>query len=80
MELPVICQKAPYKVTLEAGKKYSFCTCGLSETQPFCDGKHKETGFKSLKIFPEETKEYYLCGCKHAKGGQAFCDGSHNSI
>ncbi len=23
-------------------KRASFCTCGISETMPFCDGKHKE--------------------------------------
>jgi CDGSH-type Zn-finger protein len=37
---PTIAGKAPIKVSLEAGKKYAFCTCGLSEGQPFCDGKH----------------------------------------
>ena len=36
---PICAQKGPYVVTLEEGKKYGWCTCGLSEKQPFCDGK-----------------------------------------
>lgn len=39
LKLPVVAQAGPYKVTLEEGKRYSWCTCGLSEKQPFCDGK-----------------------------------------
>ena len=27
------------------GKK-AFCTCGISNNQPFCDGSHKGTNFK----------------------------------
>ena len=36
--------------------KYSFCTCGLSESLPICDNSHREhnlrhkTNYKSLKI------------------------------
>ena len=39
--------------------KYSFCTCGLSETLPICDHSHREynlinnTNYKSLKITPD---------------------------
>ena len=39
--------------------KYSFCTCGLSETLPICDNSHREynlknnTNYKSLKITPD---------------------------
>ena len=44
---------------LKAGKKYSFCTCGLSQVLPYCDNAHRawnekeKTHYKSLKIFPE---------------------------
>lgn len=81
-KLPKISQKAPYKVELKAGEKYSWCSCGLTKTEPFCDGSHKfaETELKSVKIYPEETKTYYLCGCKHAKDGSPFCDGAHNKL
>ena len=38
---PHIAAKSPAKVTLEEGKDYWYCTCGLSANQPFCDGSHK---------------------------------------
>lgn len=79
MELPLICQKEPYALGLQAGVTYSWCTCGLSKEDPFCDGAHKNpvpTGFKSLKFTVPETGVYSLCGCKHSKNAP-FCDGSH---
>ena len=29
------------------GEKVAFCRCGESKNKPFCDGSHKEAGFKS---------------------------------
>ena len=78
MENPVTPQKKPYKVIVEKEKTYSWCACGLSLKQPFCDGTHKKEGkFKSLKYLSEESKETYFCGCKRTKQ-PPFCDGSHS--
>ena len=41
MSEPVIAQKSPIPVEVEAGKDYWWCSCGQSKRQPFCDGSHK---------------------------------------
>ena len=80
MENPTSPQKNPYKVRVEKGKIYFWCSCGLSQKQPFCDGAHKKEGkFKSLKYLAEESKEIYFCGCKMTKH-QPFCDNSHSKL
>ena len=76
----VTTQKNPFKVKVEKGKTYSWCTCGLSQKQPFCDGSHKKEGkFKSLKYFAEEAAEVFFCCCKKTKR-PPFCDGSHSKL
>lgn len=76
---PIIAQKAPYKCDVEAGKKYFWCTCGRSESQPFCDGSHQGTDFAPIMYKAEEAGTKFFCGCK-ATDGQPFCDGSHNKL
>ncbi|MFN7364825.1 MAG: CDGSH iron-sulfur domain-containing protein [Alphaproteobacteria bacterium] len=70
-------QNSPYCVEVEEGKTYAWCTCGLSLTQPFCDGQHKGTGFRSHKWVAPKTEKVFLCGCKRT-GKEPFCDGSHS--
>ena len=78
--LPRVCAKAPIKVDLEKDKKYFWCSCGLSEKQPFCDGTHKKCeGFKSVAFTPEKDGPVRLCMCKQTKRAP-FCDGSHNAL
>ena len=78
MNIPKTTKNSPEKVSLEKGKNYFWCTCGLSAKQPFCDGTHKtSTDFKSFHFEVEKTKDYYLCNCKKTKN-KPFCDGSHN--
>tara|TARA_B100001245_G_C22615186_1_gene303808 strand:- start:242 stop:484 length:243 start_codon:yes stop_codon:yes gene_type:complete len=78
MEKSTKSQNNPYKVKVEKGKIYFWCSCGLSEKQPFCDGKHKYEGkFKSLKYIANENKEVFFCGCKKTEH-QPLCDGSHS--
>jgi CDGSH-type Zn-finger protein len=76
---PKVAMKYPAKVELEAGKNYAWCSCGLSEKQPFCDGKHKTTEFRPLVFKAEESKTAYLCQCKMSKT-QPYCDGAHKSL
>lgn len=76
---PQIAQREPFAVELEAGKKYAWCACGRSETQPFCDGSHKGTGLAPAVFTAEKSGTAYLCGCKHT-AGRPFCDGTHGTI
>jgi CDGSH-type Zn-finger protein len=84
--LPKIAAKSPFKIEVEAGKKYFWCSCGLSAKQPFCDGAHKAyknadgtSQMKSVVFEATETKTVYFCGCKNSKNG-VLCDGSHSSL
>ena len=80
MNRPTPSKKNPYKIKVEKGKIYFWCSCGLSQKQPFCDGSHKKEGkFKSIKYLAERTKEAHFCGCK-ATGNPPFCDGSHSQL
>ena len=80
MEKPRISQKEPYKVNVEKGKTYSWCACGLSLKEAFCDGSHKKEGkFKSVKYTALTSKLVFFCGCRMTKN-PPFCDNSHTKI
>lgn len=79
MDKAIIAAKAPIAVEVEAGKNYFWCTCGKSEKQPFCDGKHKDTGFTPMKWTAEEDGKKFFCACKQTDGAP-FCDGSHKAL
>ena len=79
MTEPVIAQKTPCAVDVEAGKSYYWCSCGKSSKQPFCDGSHKGTSFAPVAYKAEKTGTVWFCGCKHSKKG-ALCDGSHKAL
>jgi CDGSH iron-sulfur domain-containing protein 3 len=74
-----IAQKAPYPVEVEVGKKYFWCACGRSQSQPFCDGSHKDTGITPMPFEANRAKTVFFCGCKRT-GNRPLCDGSHNSL
>ncbi len=70
--------KQPIKINLDKDRVYFWCTCGLSEKQPMCDGSHKEkTDKKSHSFRVDQTKEYFICSCK-LTSNPPYCDGSHN--
>jgi len=75
---PINIHRTPYKVRVEKGKAYFWCACGLSEKQPFCDGKHKkEEKFEPVKYTAIENGYVFFCGCKMTNH-QPLCDGSHS--
>ncbi|MFZ4807210.1 MAG: CDGSH iron-sulfur domain-containing protein [Hyphomicrobiaceae bacterium] len=76
---PVVAQKGPYQVELQAGKAYFWCTCGRSKKQPFCDGSHAGTGLEPMRFQADTSGTFNLCGCK-STDDKPFCDGSHNIL
>ncbi|MDZ7752729.1 MAG: CDGSH iron-sulfur domain-containing protein [Gammaproteobacteria bacterium] len=44
MPKPRVAARGPVQVTLEEGRRYSWCACGRSSSQPFCDGTHATLG------------------------------------
>ncbi len=79
MSEPDIPQKAPYAVDVEAGKKYYWCACGRSKSQPFCDGSHKGTDFTPVEYKAENSEKVWFCGCKHT-ANKPLCDGTHQKL
>jgi CDGSH-type Zn-finger protein len=76
---PVIAQKSPFAVEVEAGKSYWWCSCGKSATQPLCDGSHKGGDFSPVEYKAAKSEAVYFCGCKHSANGM-LCDGAHKQL
>ncbi|MCL4681508.1 MAG: CDGSH iron-sulfur domain-containing protein [Rhodocyclaceae bacterium] len=79
MSNPDMPQKAPYPVEVEAGRKYWWCACDRSKSQPFCDGSHKGTPFSPVEFTAEKSEKVWFCGCKRS-ANKPLCDGSHKKL
>ena len=79
MELPKIASPKSIKIDVKKGETYTWCACGLSNNQPFCDGSHKGTGFNPVSYTADEDKLVGFCGCKHSKTAP-LCDGFHKTL
>jgi CDGSH-type Zn-finger protein len=79
MAEPLVAQKSPYGVEVEAGKTYWWCACGQSKRQPFCDGSHKTTTFTPVEYKADASRAVWFCGCKHTRKAP-LCDGTHNTL
>ncbi len=78
MEKGQVAGKAPQMEQLEDGKHYAWCSCGKSESQPWCNGAHKDSGFTPTIFQVEEPKMGAICMCKQTNN-PPYCDGSHKS-
>ena len=75
-EVPVPPRVEPYEIAeLIPNKTYFWCECDLSNTQPFCDGKHHDSVYKpaSFKVNETNNKDIKLCGCKQTST-KPYCD------
>jgi CDGSH-type Zn-finger protein len=79
MSEPIVPQKEPYLIEVEAGKVYAWCSCGRSKNQPFCDGTHVETDSTPVIWEAKEDELQAFCGCKKTNK-PPFCDGTHNTL
>ncbi len=78
MDKPKIASKTPAVMELEPGTYY-WCSCGLSATQPFCDGAHKSTDLSPMEFAVTEKKTSALCQCKMTES-PPYCDGAHAKL
>lgn len=76
---PIVANNKPVKVDVKEGEEYYFCTCGRSNSQPFCDGSHAVTEFKPKSFAVEKSGDAFLCQCKHSQN-LPFCDGTHKKF
>ena len=74
-----VAARAPLGVTVEAGKSYWWCACGLSKKQPFCDGSHKGSEFVPMEYKATASTQVYFCACKQTMQSP-LCDGSHKRL
>jgi CDGSH-type Zn-finger protein len=79
MSEPAIGGRAPAAVEVTAGEELWWCACGLSSSQPFCDGTHEDTEFSPVQYIAPETKRVFFCNCKRSKNAP-LCDGSHKEL
>jgi CDGSH-type Zn-finger protein len=78
METPKKAGSRPIEVELKQDNIYSWCSCGLSFKQPFCDGEHMGTKLKPKVFKAEKSGPQHLCMCKQTNN-VPFCDGTHNN-
>jgi len=76
---PTIAYRKGFYHEVKAGKRYLWCSCGRSKTQPFCDGSHAGTEFLPIPFMAKEDEDVIFCGCKHTSTAP-FCDGTHSNL
>jgi CDGSH-type Zn-finger protein len=80
-KLPKIAGLKSAKIQVIANQTYMWCACGLSQSQPFCDGSHKGTDFKPIPYIPTQDGIIGFCLCKHSKKDNGvLCDGAHKLL
>ena len=98
---PRVCCSVPYRVAvlpegaaappssraITLGAPYTYCSCGHSQTDPFCDATCASAPLAPLHqahpplAFTCTKRQTFvlLCGCKRTKA-PPFCDGGHSKL
>lgn len=76
---PLIANRKGYYYEVKAGKRYLWCSCGRSKSQPFCDSSHVGSDFLPIAFKAERDEDVIFCGCKQTGTGP-FCDGAHSNL
>ena len=74
-KVPVMARLGPYEVRVQEGESYLWCSCGLSATQPWCDGSHEGTGMQPIAFVAPISEVFHMCGCKNSDN-KPFCFGN----
>jgi CDGSH-type Zn-finger protein/mannose-6-phosphate isomerase-like protein (cupin superfamily) len=77
--VPIIANRKGFYWEVKAGKRYLWCSCGRSKSQPFCDGSHAGTDFLPITFKADRDEDVIFCGCKQTGTGP-FCDGAHSNL
>lgn len=84
-EFGTVYDKKPFRVDVKKYHLYTWCGCGISSLQPYCDGKacvhpqlRRRIKAGPVKYIAPEDREVWFCNCKQTKH-RPFCDGSHRS-
>ncbi|TGZ52500.1 hypothetical protein CRM22_010612 [Opisthorchis felineus] len=85
----LIADKRPFRMVCLPNRIYWWCSCGHSQTQPFCDGNHvriigqtphfqiNKFEYRPVRMTFKEKTEVWWCTCKQTNE-PPYCDGSHN--
>lgn len=75
----MVWQNFPFKFEVKAGEVKAFCSCGQTQSPPFCDGSHAGTGISPRVVTFTEDKRVSICGCAASKN-MPYCDHSHKTL
>lgn len=78
-DVGIVFDKKPFKVAVKKYHLYTWCGCGRSHSQPFCDGTHASMYLKRIikggpvKYIAPEDRDIWFCMCKQVSYDFKIC-------